>query len=358
MDNRAHPVDVLLEQIRQEEGEAFVFDEGKIREDISKSVSSSASLPIRLLTIFGGIMASIFFIGFLLLIGLYDSDLGMLIVGLVFLIGSVAILRYNANTMMETSCVAFNMMGYLLFCTGFSELISSDIALCVALAALAAGVFLVADNMLLRFLAVLVFFGSLAGITLIYEADNLMHVFIGVVTALLTYMSLKEAKFMRRSALLNQVYRPLRMGLVFSLLSGLALLVHQPLLSIDITHLWVSSLFLVVALLVVLAKVLQQAPVTNRKTQAIVYICCCLVLAPTMLTPSIAGALLVMVSSFYIGHRVSFTVGLLGLIYFVILYYYDLQFTLLVKSGILVLSGILFIVGYLLLHKNLKSYVE
>lgn len=45
MDNEAqHPVDVLLEQIRQEEGGAFVVDEGKIWEDFSRSVSSTASL--------------------------------------------------------------------------------------------------------------------------------------------------------------------------------------------------------------------------------------------------------------------------------------------------------------------------
>lgn len=162
---------------------------------------------------------------------------------------------------------------------------------------------------------------------------------------------------MRRSVLFNQAYRPLRMGLVFSLLAGLVLLVHQPILSTKITHFWVSSLFLVVALLYVVAKVLQQAAVADRRTQAIIY-GCCLVLAPTVLTPSIAGALLVMVSSFYIGHRLSFVIGLLALAYFVILYYYDLQFTLLVKSGILVLNGCLFIGGYLLLQKHLKSYVE
>jgi len=70
----------------------------------------------------------------------------------------------------------------------------------------------------------------------------------------------------------------------------------------------------------------------------------------------VPGALLVMLTSFYIGHRTSFIIGLLALIYFVVLYYYDLQFTLLQKSGLLVLTGALFTGGYLLLQKHLKGY--
>jgi hypothetical protein len=56
--------------------------------------------------------------------------------------------------------------------------------------------------------------------------------------------------------------------------------------------------------------------VADQKLQLLIYGCCCLVLAP-----SISGALLIMLSSFYIGHRTGFVIGLLALLYFIILYY-------------------------------------
>jgi uncharacterized membrane protein len=81
-----------------------------------------------------------------------------------------------------------------------------------------------------------------------------------------------------------------------------------------------------------------------------------LVLLPTILAPSVPGALLVVLSSFYIGHRTGFWVGLLALAYFLVLYYYDLNMTLLAKSGVLVLTGSLFLAGLYLLNRYLRSH--
>jgi TctA family transporter len=93
----------------------------------------------------------------------------------------------------------------------------------------------------LSLLAVLVLNGNLAGIILQYKAFNLMHGYIGMVAALLTYMSLQEAELISRGKWLNRIYRPV--GLIITLVAALVLLVHQRLLSSGITHYWVSSVF-------------------------------------------------------------------------------------------------------------------
>jgi hypothetical protein len=359
MENREQqPVDILLNQIREEEGEAFVFDREKIGAEASPSSPLFTNLPVKLLTIFGGIVASGFFLGFLMLAGLYDSHVGMLLVGLLFVVGSVIVVWLKSDTMMETFCVSCNIIGYLLFGVGFSELFDSELWLCLSLAALATGVLVVTANTILNLLAVLVLNGSLAGIIFLYKAFNLMHGYIGLAAALLTYMSLREAELISRGNWLNRVYRPVRIGLILTLVAALVLLVHQQMLSSGITHYWLSGIFLIAALLYVVSKVIRQAAVTDQKLELLLYGCCCLVLAPTVFAPSIPGALLIMVSSFYIGHRTGFGIGLLALLYFIILYYYDLQFTLLAKAGILVLSGSLFIGGYLLLQKYIRSHAE
>ncbi|WP_161889860.1 DUF4401 domain-containing protein [Pontibacter russatus] len=350
------PLDTLLRQLRETEGETFIYDRARIDEEVKQRTPLLANLPVKLLTIFGGILASLFLLGFLLATGLYDSPVGMLVTGLLLLAGSVVVLRLRNDIMVETSCVSFHIFGYFLFSLGFSELVQNEPALYMLLALIALGVLYTAVNSIFTFLAVLVFCGSLAAIILDLGAYNLLHGYIGIVAGLLTYMSLREAALISQRPWFSRLYGPVRMGLVVTLVAALALLVHQRLASANITHYWLSGLLLVAAVLLVVSKAVRQAGLANRRQQVLVYACCGLVLAPTVLSPAVPGALLVMLTSFYIGHRTSFIIGLLALIYFVILYYYDLQFTLLQKSGLLVLTGALFTGGYLLLQKHLKGY--
>ena len=358
MDNTAQHLDILLRQLQEEEGETFVFDQAKISEDAKRNVPLLANLPVELLTILGGVFASLFLMGFLFAAGLYGSHTAMLLVGLLSVAGSVVLARVRNSTMAETSCVSFHLIGYLLLGIGFSGLFPDETLLYSVLALMALGSLFAAASPALTFLAVLVFSGSLAAIILEHQAFQLMHVYIGVVAALLTYISLREASLISRGAWFNRVYRPVRMGLVVALLSALVLLAHQRLLSMGITHYWLSGLLLVAAVLFVVSKVVRQVGLVKGRQRALLYTCCCLVLAPTVFAPAVPGALLAMLTSFYLGHRAGFAVGLLALIYFVVLYYYDLQFTLLQKSGILVLSGTLFIGGYLLLQQHLKAYAD
>lgn len=357
MDNtEQQALDIILRQIREEEGEDFIYDRAKINEDTQQQTPPLVNLPVKLLTMLGGILASLFLLGFLLVSGLYDSPTGMLVAGLLLLVGSVVLIRLRKDVLLQTSCVSFHIIGYLLFSVGFSGIFQSETALYSLLALLALGIFFAAANPILTFLAVLVVNGSLAAILLDHGAFNLMHGYIGIAAWLLTYVSLREAAFISMGAWFGRTYGPARMGLAVTLVAALVLLVHQKLLSFGITHYWLSGLILAVAVLFVVSRVMRQAGLASGKQQLLVYACCGLVLAPTVLSPAVPGALLVMLTSFYIGHKTSFALGVLALIYFVILYYYDLQFTLLQKSGILVLSGTLFIGGYLLLQKHLKSY--
>ena len=138
----------------------------------------------------------------------------------------------------------------------------------------------------------------------------------------------------------------------------LILLSHQDFDTDKINYPWIATIVLATALLFVLRKVMQQTGVNDTKAQLIVYACCLVILAPTIVTPSIAGALLLVLSSFYIGHRVSFIVGLLALGYFIILFYYNLELTLLAKSGILVLTGCLFLGALYLLNRYIRSHAK
>jgi len=347
----------VLQTIAHQEGNNFTFDADKIASDAHFGSSLYTNLPIKLLSIFGGFLATLFFMGFLFATGLYNSNAAMLVFGVAFLVGSEVLHRLRHDLLLSSVSVTTNITGYFLLGMSVSEL-TNDITLALILEAVAAVFIVVSEGSVLVFLAVLVLGGSLMSLPYIFKIPDLMHVLVGLVAAILTYMSLHEAKLITINRKLNKLYGPLRMGLVFVLTGSIILLSHQNFDTDRLNYTWISTILLVAALLVMLHRIMLANHVTSKQTQLIVYACCVVILAPTFYTPSIAGSLLIVLSSFYIGHRVSFIVGLLALGYFIILYYYNLAFTLLQKSGILILTGCLFLGGLYLLNRYLRSHAN
>jgi len=91
------------------------------------------------------------------------------------------------------------------------------------------------------------------------------------------------------------------------------------------------------------------------KSKVLIYALSVLILIPTIFSPSISGAIVIVLLSFLVNYKTGLAIGIISIIYFVSQYYYDLNFTLLTKSIILFVSGIIFLVFYLFTTKNLSA---
>ncbi|SIQ60786.1 DUF4401 domain-containing protein [Pontibacter lucknowensis] len=348
-------LEALLQEIAQEQPD-FRYDEAAIKAEVAHSTSLLKRWPVKLLTILGGLLAMGLLLGFLFSAGLYNSGIGLLLFGAGFLIGAEVLIRFEKTFSAEAVGVSLNIAGYVLLAIGVGQLTDSGTSVALLLGIAALLVLIFSESGIYVFLSVLVLNGSLLSLIFIHKVYNLSHVLVVVLVGVLTFISLYEAKLLALSRRFTLVFGPVRMGLIFSLIITLGLFVHQKFLSTNITHFWLSGLFLIGCLLLLLHRVLLESGVEDRKTLAIFYTCCAVVLLPTVLAPSVPGALLVVLSSFYIGHRTGLWVGLLALAYFLVLYYYDLNMTLLAKSGVLVLTGTLFLGGLDLLNRYLRSH--
>ena len=85
-----------------------------------------------------------------------------------------------------------------------------------------------------------------------------------------------------------------------------------------------------------------------------IYALSLLTLLTTILAPAISGSLLIVLLAFKVNYRTGFVMGLIALVYGIGQYYYDLQFTLLVKSIMLMASGALFLLFYFYLKNKVK----
>ncbi len=112
---------------------------------------------------------------------------------------------------------------------------------------------------------------------------------------------------------------------------------------------------IIAAILYLLYQLLKTLQVSGVRQQAIIYICCVLVLAPALFAPAILGAILIILLGFYVNYRTALLLGTVAFIYFVSQYYYDLNLTLLTKSIILFVSGLLFLILYFFVHKKITT---
>jgi hypothetical protein len=300
-------------------------------------------------------MATVAFMGFLFMSGIYESEISLVITGLVFIFGVLFITKASKSLVLDTACIALYVSGYFLLGFGLGELEMDENMICLIFIPIAIIALFISQNYVLAFLSTLIVSCCLLfliGENRLYDG---IHIYIAGLTALMSIFYLNEAKIIRNNNKLSNLYNPIRIGLTFSLIMGLMFIGTKNLTGFNIHLIWLSSIITIGAVLYVNSLVVKKINIADKQTEIGIYGAVVLALLPPAFAPAIAGAILIMLLSFYVNYRTGFVLGLLSFIYFLSQYYYDLKLTLLTKSGILFLSGILFILIFLYLTKYQKS---
>jgi len=184
-----------------------------------------------------------------------------------------------------------------------------------------------------------------AGLAFAYacEAAGLHFVSGGVVAAAVAVVWLNEARFGR----LHAVVTPIGYGLTlaFMQIEGAALLGHSMamLFGSRIVHgawPWAGEALVAAALAVSVWVLLQRAGWTLWALKTLLALIAILAVgAASFKAPGIAGGLMIALLGFSNGNRVLVGLGIVALLGYVSGYYYLLDVTLLVKSGVLLATG-------------------
>ncbi|TAI47809.1 DUF4401 domain-containing protein [Flagellimonas allohymeniacidonis] len=354
MDKLAH-ISKLLEQIRSSEGDTFAYDEGKIREVYEKQGANTSSLAIKILSIFGGFLAMLAFLGFLTITGLYNSPIGLFLFGLGFIVSSIALSKAFDKLIIDTFSISLYIIGFVLFIMGLFQWDIEENTVTLLTGLLALVVLSITRNYILLFISVLIFNGSLLTLIISNDAYNLVHFYVAANAIVLTSLLLNEARIIASYKKLAKLYNPLRIGLIMSILFGLIAIGKKDLLPVSQDYIWLSSIVLILILAYLTHIISGIHKIETSKTKVIIYSLVGLLLISTLFAPSILGALMILLLCFLVNYKTGMIIGIIALIYFVGQYYYDLSFTLLTKSIILFSSGILFGLLYLFLNRKMKA---
>jgi len=341
-----------LKIIQLSEADKFEYDEDVILKAYQKSNENNSGLAIKILSILGSFLAMLAFGSFLYAAGLSNSKYGLLFFGLVFIMVAVLINKENKRLSVDTLSASLYVTGFALLSTSLSVFNLDDNLIAIAFIAIAIIALYVTQNYILSFISIMISAGSSLSLIFINESYNLVHLYILFYVLIVVYVILNESKIISHSKKMSKLYNPLRIGLLFSFLIGLIFIGKRNLISLSQNYMWLSSIVMFSAVIYVVYKILDVLKINSLKNKIFIYTLCISILLPTLYSPAISGAILILLMSFYVNYKTGLVIGVIALIYFVSQYYYDLNLTLLTKSILLFSSGLLFLIFYLLLSKN------
>lgn len=315
-----------------------------------------SNLTIKILSILGVILSVLSFLGALFLLNILNDKLNLIICGSIFLILSLyCIKKYNA-IIIDTASIAFYIVGGWMLIYGFDIhdlnyifILCFIISLCTLL---------IVQRYLLSLLNILCIIYSI--IALINHNDqNLL--FITLINAILIialiYFLSHEAAVLSKRNLISTIYNPLRLGLILATVVTTAFIIlshYETNEQVNNTSfaLYILSVLYALATLWVVYKITSKFEITKSKVLFPTYALLILMLGSTVINPGIACSILLILICFNYQYRIGLSIGLISLLLSLWHFYYNLNFSLLVKSLILIISGLLFLAIYFVINSN------
>lgn len=304
------------------------------------------NLTIQVVSIIGGVLTAIFFLGFLALAQIIRSEISCLLVGSLLIITTLIISRLVVRSFLDAMNITLYIAGCVLVAFGLNDTINILYIILIGVSILT---FLLAKGFILPFLSVIVFIISLFGeIAHIFSSFYPLQIATVPVMAAFLFANLFEVKLYSQLENHFSKYRPFHTGLFVScivLMSGLS--IHY--LTSGMNYRTIScilSIFMWIGLLIIAQRIMKVMQVNNPVHQVGIYILCIVICLPTVFAPYLSGSLLLILICFHYGYKAECAASLLLFIYAVSKYYYDLNISLLIKSITLFIIGIAFIAAW------------
>ncbi len=334
---------------------------GTDNDRIAWSVKRHESQPlgIQLVSLFGGILTFLTLMGVLFALGLFDGELSYLIVGLVFVGGAYHFDHAEHGLFLDALIVATMTTGVILLFLYVAAYEPAVWQSSLSALALCAGVYFTGRNKLLLLLSVVgmhlsVIYLVVEGIGVQYLQYYLLAVGLGLV-----YLMLMEHRIVSASAFWSARFSPTRAASTLVILATASIPWYygyydggSAFMGFEYLPGMVALLVAAIVIAVRTLRGLSTNPATVRRWGPVL----ALLLFPLSLAPAASPALLILVLSVKTGYRLGAVIAAVALVYFVGQYYYDLNLSLFVKSGVLVGSGLYFLLAYAILRNKFPTH--
>ncbi len=346
-------IENVIEDLQISENENFKLNEITFKKELEDYRSMFSDLAIKVLSVFGGILATSFFMLFLGLSGIFKDESSLFILGLIFMGISILVSQKEFNILLDTSIITLYTIGYFLARSSFIEKDSINDLLFIGIGILT---ILLTNRALLIFIATLMVnlsFGLLFITFEIYAETQLLSLFY---LFIYLFLILNESKIICFNPKLNSLFIPLQAAFFISFLTALNIFTifennfikNELIYSLNLYNI-LTSIIINLAIIFLIYKI-------NMENKYLIIIMLLLFSIPTIYSPYISGSILTLLISYYFYYKSQIVISILVFIVCILKYYYYLDISLLNKSLILMASGSILVVMWFILNKFSKNY--
>lgn len=350
--NNVEIVNHFIASIELKEDPTFTIDREKVEEEILKDSQAYSGLGIKILSICGGLLGTLFFLGFVAM-SILESSTATFVFGLMILVGAILLDKKSNNTVLDAVCIGAFLSGCILLGYSINKMGDSDNLTIFSLLLIAVVTVSVTENYMLNLFAVLIFNSCLFAFIETNNTDILIHFLTAFLSGGFVLINLIEHKAFVKSIAVNKRYSPFRLGFLVSL-SVLLIYFSVNFAKPAFPYRWISSIVIIAVTIYSINSIINFLQVKAR--QFIIYALATAILVSVIFAPSICGAILILIIGIHVGHRLTMVFGIALLIYSVGQFYYDLQYTLFTKSIIMICTGILLLIAGYIFNKQIKSH--
>lgn len=311
----------------------------------AKETSGAWTITIGVLSGLAGVLTTLSVIAFMIMVNIAISS----ITSLVFIGLAIAVNRIKNTIFLDACLISLYISGWcmLYYCRNEAKISDEmDFVRLLAFSALSILSIRLCKGFALPFLSVISFSLSLG---LLID-----HPIVIILIGIIYFVTNRMEATIASTSIGKCLFAPLQAGFFISFVIGLCLYK-----AIGWNHndslIWLISPFIWVGIIYTVAQIIKAMEVRSLKSQALIYALCGCFFIPTLYAPELAGAILLLLSSRYYNFKTETVISILLLLYSVSMYYYDLQYTLLIKSGILFATGLLMLTGWFFFNKQQKK---
>ncbi|ALU27224.1 MULTISPECIES: DUF4401 domain-containing protein [Myroides] len=323
---------------------------------VAQSKLALKSIIIRVISVIGSLIGLGLFMGFIALISsdLFSNNTFLSIMGLLFLVGSFALNRSKDSAVTDSLVVSFYIIGYAFMTYGFGDMFNQMELVGLFFSLLTLFLF---NNQIVSFISSVGTLIALQYVLYKFDITPFYYIYLALVVVLTTYLFWQEQKVRTAITWLSKKYLPIFTACFLYTITTASLLRSQA-FSYHNIELFSSMrfVFVITVLALIIATVyliIQKMKIINPTVKAAVYLVVILFNVLITLNYVVFGiTFLYMLWSFMRQYKVGFGISIVGLVFSMIMYYYDLGISLLEKSLSMMGIGVLFLGIYYLIQKG------
>ncbi len=218
--NKHHDIDQLIQALPAATLEILLIDDEAMIAADSSMQKQNMSTTLKIVSVIGGLLSSLAFIGFIFISGIFDSEIILITFSLIMIAVAILLHKRFKQILVDTISISLFNLGCCLLIFGMQALNVSETFICFSLITIAIITIIIVYSFLLALSSILLIAGATLWLIARSQSTNLFYVYEIVMAIAMYVVYIHEAWFICSKNRIGTLFEPLLPALIVALAGG------------------------------------------------------------------------------------------------------------------------------------------